>query len=231
VARDRLQRGLMLMAEKGGMSALRSALPEGAARDVDKSLNSELADFGRVTASSTGGVRLFQAVEGAARVLAYYDAMQGTPASTAANRAVQGILLEKWEMSGTMMYPKGMGRQVAAATSAVTASLTPALLDDVPASPDTAGMTDQARQDAWLRAAKAGEWVPNKGSTGLVLMAPLFNGARIPVRMANGDPVEVLFEALPGTNTPNLPAVVDVSRGTQFRAPAADPLSVLGGGR
>lgn len=231
VAADQLQRGLALVAEKGGLGALRDALPAGEAVNVDKSLDGELADFRRVAGASSGGVRLYQAVENAAKVLAYEAVFRGEGSSAAAAAAVQGILREKYEITGTAMYPKDKGPQVLAATRAVTAGLSPAMLEQSPETIGTAGMTQEARQAAWLNAARRGDWVPNRDSTGLVLMAPLENGGRLPVRLADGSPVEVLFDALPGTGAPRaFTAPVDGSRGTGFRAPGADPLAVLGGG-
>lgn len=218
VAADQLQRGLALMSEKGGMQALRDGLPDGAARQIDLALDSELAEFRRVSAHSSGGIRLFQAVEGAAKVLAYYAAMRGESPGTAAQAAVQGILRERWEFSGTAMYPKGKGPEVLAATGAVAASLTPDILAPSPETVGTLGMAQEARQAAWVAAAKRGDWVPNKDSTGLVLMAPLENGARIPVKMADGSPVEVRFDALPAVGrgariTPDNRPAAPVQRG------------------
>lgn len=197
VAADQLQRGLALVAQGGGLQALKDTLPIGKGNETDKALDSELQDFRVATAHSTGGERLFQAVENAAKVLAYQGVNRGDSPTTAATAAAQAILRERWEVNGTAVYPKAQSGEVRGAMDAVQRSLTPAMLAPVPPTPDTADMTEEARQASWLRAAQGGKWVPNRDTTGLVLMAPLFKGGLIPVRAADGQPIEVRFDALP----------------------------------
>lgn len=230
VAADQLQRGLALVAEKGGWQALRSGQEAGTAKQIEDAITSDLSDFRRATAHSSGGERLYEAVHNAAKVLAYEHTRGGMSPGEAATAATQGILREKYEITGTALYPKDKGPQVLAATRAVTAGLSVDMLAPSPETVGTTGMTPEARQTAWLNAVRRGDWVANKDTSGLVLMAQLENGARIPVRMADGSPVEVRFDALPGVNAPTpVAASVDNSRRTGFRDPS-DPLSVLGGG-
>lgn len=196
-AADQLQRGLALIAEKGGWAALRAGQEAGTAKQIEDSVTSGLSDFRLATAHSTGGERLYEAVHNATKVLAYEYTRGGMSPGAAAEAAANGILREKYEITGTALYPKDKGPQVLAATRAVTAGLNADMLAQSPETIGTAGMTPEARQSAWLNAARRGDWVANKDTSGLVLMAQLENGARIPVRMADGSPVEVRFDALP----------------------------------
>lgn len=197
VAADQLQRGLALVAQKGGWAKLRDGEESGTIKRVEDAVTADLIDLRRATTYNTGGDALYSAVHEAAKVLAYSYVHQNGDVTGAADQAVKNILRERWEITGTAVYPKAQAGEVRGAMDAVQRSLTPAMLEQVPATPDTAGMTDEARQASWLRAARNGKWVPNRDTTGLVLMARLFNGGMIPVRAADGQPIELRFDALP----------------------------------
>ncbi len=228
VASVKLQQGLQLLSEKGGIEAVQKLLPQGSVRQVDDALNSEMSDVVQaMAANGPGGVRFLENLRVSARVMSYYDVLSGVSPAKAAQNAIQGIIRERWDFSGTMMYPKGTGSQVTTGTRAIQTGLDGAMLAAPPITPETAALTPEKRQELWLQSAKRGEWVPNQDASGLTLTVQTFNGARVAVHAADGKPIEYLFATPPTISGRFIP-----QRAADPRMPAAgsrDPLSVLGG--
>ena len=152
-------------------------------------LDTELSEFQRTTMNGQpGGIALYNAVRTSAQRLAYYYASQGMNGSLAAQHAVDGIINSKYDIDGTMRVPKGMLPQVQAATEQVQSGLKPGDLQDIGG---MRGLTAMDRQNSFIGAAKAGQWLPNADDTGLELSATLRDGSMRRVLRADGAPVSV----------------------------------------
>jgi len=198
-ARADLQRVIVMAAKAGGMEQLRQNAPPDQLKDLDKNLEATMAPFRATTAYNQDGDQLFNTVKNGVKALATGYLFQGLDADDALAKAYQGIIGEKYDIRGTMRVDKSQANMtdVTLATNQVQQGLTADQLATPPARPNIPGETDAARRDAVLTAAKNGKWVPNRDSSGLVLMATLRNGDVMPVHRADGSPVELRFNALP----------------------------------
>jgi hypothetical protein len=192
-ARIALQRGLTIMAQKGGLQQMRAALPDNTSTDADKAIDSALGDFREVAGAVQAG-QLFNSVETAARVLAYQDIMNGASPRTAGKNAVHAILDARWDFSGTIMAPKGKLPDVIRATREMTSALKPEDLAPGVMTAMSSNMTAEQRQQGWLRAARSGRWVMNDRLNGVVLMVVMPPYGQRPVQRVDGSRIEVLFD-------------------------------------
>lgn len=198
-ARDDLQRALAMTSQaKGGAKTLEDAAPMTANRAITQDIDDDanLSALRKAFSFSSGGLQAYANVKQSVRTLAtYYAWRDGDTGDTALARASDAILGQKYDFSGTMLAPKGQLGAVQTATDGVVSHLT---AQDMAPLPKTApGATPDDMAQAALDAARAGTWVPNQDTTGLVLMGKLSNGAAIPLRRADGSPVQVLFGSLP----------------------------------
>jgi hypothetical protein len=200
------QRVLTLLAEPKGRDALedqaRSRTGSPTVKiDVSREVDNQTSGFAETAAYSSGGQQLIQQMRAATTDLAmFYMGRDGISASAAVKKASDGLINEKWQTNRTMIYPKDKEDAVLTATESVQASLNANLLAPPEPGMLTAMMRPGERAVQFDEIVKRqGTWVPNEGATGLVLMAPLSNGGRIPVQWANGEQVQILFNSLPAT--------------------------------
>lgn len=218
VAASDLSQAIGLVAEKGGMSALKKAVPDETQKEIDKGLDDNLAEFRESVGNQGGGARLYATVRDAVQALAYYHGFRGKSPSEAARAAVDGIINEKYDFGriagATVRVPKGELATVEKATDAVRASIKPEDLGPVPGNPL---LTPEQRKDIWLGAIRSGSWVNNEDDSGVVLTGLFRDGARSVVRRADGSRIEVKFNnaatlaAGARTVTPMVPDAADAA--------------------
>jgi hypothetical protein len=195
-ARSTFQGIMKDAAASGGMGKYQKVIEDQHPVDV-KLINAGLPDtmkyFEATTRLSEGGQALYSNVFQSVRTMAYgLVAQQGLDGTTALDKAYQQIIGDKYDISGTMIAPKGKMDDVQTATSNVLRGLKAGDLADIGGNP---APTPEQREGIALHAAQRGTWVPNHDSSGLVLMGN--RGDRyVPVRMKDGSPVQVLFDHL-----------------------------------
>lgn len=197
---------LVLKAEKGGMQGLRAEVADDDAKAIDKGIDDTVAPFRDTVVHSQGGIQLLSAVRDGVRSMAYAYALKGASASDALAKAYQGIIGEKYAISGSMRVPKSAAPigNVQAAARQTLDELRPDQLATPPAREGFPNETDAARREAMLTAAQRGKWITNADGTGIVLLAQLRNGQTMPVLRADGTPIELRFNALPAIRPPPL---------------------------
>lgn len=204
VAAADLSRAIGLVAEKGGMSVMKKAIPDETQKAIDKGLDTALTDFRESTGYQSGGPRLYATVRDAAQALAYYYGFRGKSDSEAVQAAVDGILNTKYDFGhiggATVRVPKGTLDVVDAAAAAVQQNVKP---DDLGPVPGNSLLTPDQRKDIWLSAIRNGSWINNEDDSGLVLMGMFRNGDRSAVRRADGSRIEVKFADAPAIATAN----------------------------
>jgi len=195
VAAADMSRAIGLIAEKGGISALKKAVPDDAQKEIDKALDDRLANFRESTGPQAGGARLYATVRDAAQALAYYNAYRGQGASSAVEAAVNGIVDLKYDFgrigAGQVRVPKGTLADVEKAAETVQGGITADQLGPIPGNQL---LTPEQRKNVWLGAIRSGGWANNEDDSGLVLMGRFRDGAMGAVRRADGSRIEVKFD-------------------------------------
>ncbi len=217
VAAGDLTRALGLMAEKGGMTALKKAVPDDTQKAIDKGLDDALSDFRASAGTQAGGARLYATVRDASQALAYYYGFRGRTDGEAVRQAVDGIINAKYDFgtidAGTVRVPKGSLSDVQKAAEVVKSTVKADQLGPVPGNPL---IPPEKRKEIWLGAIQAGDWANNEDDSGLVLMGRFRDGSYSAVRRADGSRIELKFDsaaALAPYSTP----------GAQMLAPTASP--------
>ena len=218
-ARQDLQRVLQLAAQKGGIQMLQKTAPEDEVKAIKSGMGDTLSSFRSAYAYSPGGVALIGNVQGAVEHLATLYAMQGADAPTALDRAYQGIIGNRWDITqdGSLIAPKGKLQDVALSTAQVQSNLKAQDLAPIPDT--TTGLRTVSEQQAMaLSQAQRAQWRPNADLTGLELIANGRNGEKIPVRWAPdnrrdrsgpGPIVSIKFDKLPVQAPVNDPSAYD----------------------
>ena len=132
-------------------------------------------------------------VRPAVSTLATYYAGQGIDGATAAKRAVDEIIGQKYDVSGSLRTPKGMMGQVQSAGDYMLSNLK---------------QSDIAPNNASLAQARNGTWATLPDGSGVALMAKSTQGGYVPVRGANGSYISMKFNNLPKPPTA-APGAVD----------------------
>lgn len=154
---------------------------------VEQATETAMQNFvGTATASgATGGRQLADTVTSSVRNLAYYYALGGQDPETAARNAVDRVVNDRYDISGTIRVPKGMLNAVGRAQTQVLSGLTASQLAVRPGNPEL--LPDESRAVDFT-AAQRGFWVTNQRDNGLVLMMQIENGGRVPVRLDPNPP-------------------------------------------
>ena len=237
VAAADLSRAMGVIAQKGGMAAVKAGATD-QAKEIDKQIETYLEPFRLSTGPNQGGEQLYHTVQEAAQALAYYYAYRGESASNAATHAVDGIINHKYDFgsfgNNTVRVPKegdqDMVRVTQRAAEQVQQSINADQLGPIPGSPTR---TPAERKALWLEAIRNGGWANNEDDTGIVLMAQLRNGAQVPVRLADGTTVSLMFRDAPAIASnwePYLPGMGALRGVLGIRSPAVAPLPVGGAG-
>lgn len=194
-----LSRAISLIAEKGGMSALKKSVQDATQKEIDQELDASLADFRESTGPQSGGPKLYATVRDAAQALSYYNAFRGQNATEATRNAVDGIINEKYDFgtigAGQVRVPKATLGVVDQAARFVQSGINVDQLGDIPGNPL---LTPAERKEVWLGAIRSGGWANNEDDSGLVLMGKFRNGTVGAVRRADGSRFEVKFDDAPG---------------------------------
>ncbi len=206
-ARSEMVRLLQTTAAPGGIKQITESVPPDAKKLIDKNLADDLAPF-RATMSvpgQAGNLDLTSGMTEAIRNLAYMRAMQGKDGETALSSAVNDVLNAQYDFDGNLRTPKGLMPQAQAMASKIQGAITP---DDIKPPPTgDASLTPQQNAEIIATAAKrSGNWVTNEHDDGAVLMAPLRNGAWMPVIRKDGSRVEFKWsDAQAAPTTTNMP--------------------------
>lgn len=213
VGQTDFQRMMVAARGAGGMEDLTKRL--GANRTlVDRAVAEGMQGFnGTSTASgASGGQVLAGNVTQAAINLAYYYALQGQTPETAAANAINRIVNDKYDISGTIRVPRGMLNEVSRAQAVAIAALRPEQLPDRGGNADL--LPDERRAIDFRAATQRGFWVTNQRDNGIVLMMQVENGGRIPVRREDGSMIELRFNNLP---QPVIPGASEPQRDSPAR--------------
>lgn len=141
----------------------------------------------------------------AARVLAYqYVTKDGLDESTAAERAFEELLGNRYDFDEGYRTPKGMAGLAGAFAADLQAKLTPDQFEPAAVGPNTDpalaefGNEDYRRRAAWSNAVNNGVWVNNETGDGLLLMVPddTTSSAYSPLRLKDGNRVEMTFDEM-----------------------------------
>ena len=199
-ARQDLQRVLQLSAAKGGLSQLQGDAPPDAVKAIKGGLDDTISPFRTAYADNPGGVSLIANVRSSIEHLATLYATQGASASDALSRAYQGVVSNRWDVSDTMIAPKGTMGDVQRSAAQLQQGLTAAELS--PIADTTTGLRTADEQRAMaLQQAQRGQWRPNADASGLLLTRGTRTGQVLPVLRADGSHVELKFGALPAAPT------------------------------
>ena len=207
-----LQRALVFQSEKGGPEALRKLVAPNVMKGFDVQVDGALTKFREATRHHPGGDSLFNTVRRAITTLATYHAYRGASAADATQRAYQDVIGARFDTAGddgsglfgrtpTMLVPKGRGGDIETALERRRLALQPGDLAPLPNS----GQDDAARRANTHAAAQRGYWINNADASGAVLVLGTPGGGFLNVSLADGSPVEVLFDRLPTLS----PAAVD----------------------
>ncbi|GAB6966345.1 hypothetical protein JCM25156A_03820 [Komagataeibacter kakiaceti JCM 25156] len=149
------------------------------------------------TLNTAGGDQQYRATYQAVQRLATFYVMHGQTAHTAISNAVNGLIYNKYDTSGTIRFPKGQVSKSQVLTE-TRAALDNLKLGDLAPVPGNANLTTEDRQRYTLYGAKSlGQWVPDYATQNLYLQIPSRNGA-IPytVIRKDGKPVSVSMEGI-----------------------------------
>jgi len=236
-----LSRSLGVIAQKGGMAAVKAGATD-QAKEIDKQVESKLENFRYSTAPNEGGQKLYHTVQEAAQALAYYYAFQGKSASTAAELAVDGIINHKYDFDTfgqlTARVPKLGDQDMTGVTKRAARQIVDEIVarpEQLPPLPGGQFSTPAERKAFWAEAIRNGGWANNEDDTGLVLMGQLRNGAMQPVRLMDGSPVVLKFRDAPAiANSPaneiGGPAILQFGNIRWPWQPAPPPAPVGSGG-
>jgi hypothetical protein len=198
------QRALMSLRNAGSADKYGNLVPDVERKVINDGIDTALSAF-RTTATAgqqSGGDALYGHVHSSVRTLAYHYAIGGMSGSEALRAAVDRVLNDKYEFSGTVRVPKQDNKgaplglvAVRPAIQQVQRNLKPEDLM-VPES-SNALLDESTRRQNYFRMAQAAVWVPNRDDTGLILAGTWEMGVRVPVRRADGSMIEVKFDNLP----------------------------------
>ena len=203
-------RTLQAATKKGGLSKVEADMEPQTMQQIKQALPDAMAPF-RQTASVDGVMMNLEQMgtyTNAVKQLAMGYAVQGLDGTTAVQKAVQGILGDRYDFDGTMRVPKGTMPAVQSAIDTVRANLKPSDLAPLPSSGDAT--IDANRQAALGRTLGSMFWVTNKSDDGLVAYIKPKDGSILPVKLRNGQTLEVKFNALPTTVPTAWPGATDL---------------------
>jgi len=196
-------------AQNGGMEQLRAGLPTAVKTELERATstegNSTLNNFVRsltVTGSRGAQDLAVRMRESVSNLATYYARFQGMPASQAVEQAAQHLIGDQYEFEGDFRLPRRLSNgqqlsmaQIRPAFNSVRMGLTAADLQPL----ENPGGRYSAEQVAerTLTSAQRGTWVTNQNESGAILMRTLDNGVNVPVRRADGSPVQISFDNIP----------------------------------
>jgi hypothetical protein len=218
-ARVDFARALQATAKRGGSAQMEADAPPAEMANIKKGLDATIDTF-RQTASVpgiSGNIGLVSNVRDSVKQLATFYAIQGMDGNAALQKATDGILNEKYDFGSaaglgtSARVPKGTLPRVEGAASGLVGGLKPEDLMPFRSSGDSG--TDKLRQtDALRLVQRNAQWAPTEDDQGLFAYVKLNDGRNVPVKLANGNRLEMRFANLPqGTAAPAVPAASDVS--------------------
>lgn len=195
-ARQDLIRALQQDTERGGAKRLAEIVPPTERKTIDQDIHDKLKPFvlSASVPGATGNTDLISAVFESVRSLAYFRATQGMDGDKALKSAVDGILNQKYDISGTLRAPKGQMAAAEAMTGGIQRALTPDMLAPIGGNPNLTA--DQRANVVATAARQDGVWTANERDDGAVLLAPLRDGSHVPVILKDGSRVEVKWRDL-----------------------------------
>jgi len=206
--RAQLQKAMVFTAERGH-EALSARIPTAARSAVAGAIETVMNNFNQATRTAPA---LRDSARHAVDMLTRWYAGDGMSPADAAARAYQEVVGLRFDTAGnqndglfgrtpTMLVPKGRGGDIETALERRRLALQPGDLAPLPNS----GQDDAARRANTHAAAQRGYWINNADASGAVLVLGTPGGGFLNVSLADGSPVEVLFDRLPTLS----PAAVD----------------------
>ena len=182
------QRMLSIMSgpKPGGKAIEEMAGPKNI-KDVDGALDGGLMDdFNSTTTLQGSGVEYAANMRNLVRNLAlYYVATKQAPdGATAAAKAVDGVINQRFSITDGVRAPAGQEDIYRAAAKQYVQNLT---ADDVGGSYAPRAFLQDIDKQSMLLAAQRGKFITNGKNDGVILMGALKNGAYIPLRGKDGN--------------------------------------------
>jgi hypothetical protein len=210
-ARADFQRALYGMRQRGGIQQYSQAVPDRERQTIDRDIDTRLEAFRTsvFAGQQVGASAVYSTYRDGVRLMAMYYSLNGMDGATAVQTAVDRVLNDKYEFSGTARVPRTLNDGTPVGMSRVQQSISYTMRnlkpDDLvtPDSRDPALSPEQRRQNMWS-VAQRGVWVPNADDSGLVLMGQWEGGSRNPVTRRDGSVIEIRFDNLPSAPT-NIP--------------------------
>lgn len=177
-------------AQAEGAKALKDAIGNEAAGEVEDAVRVALTDFDATMAGTPGGGQIANLYRDNVTVLAMAYERAGSSPSEAADRAAADVVNSRYSFHGTYRVPvEHDGNEVERRASFFRTSRLETLDIEVPPSLDER-LADDDRREQYLSAiADKGYWLTNHDETGLILM----DEQGRTVLTSGGEPVEILF--------------------------------------
>lgn len=196
-------------AQNGGMEQLRAGLPTAVKTELERATSTEgdatLNNFMRslnVTGARGAQELAVRMRESVTNLATYYARFQGMPAGQAVQQAAQHLIGDQYEFEGDFRLPRRLSNgqtlsmaQIRPAFNSVRMGLTAADLQPLE-NPGGRYSTEQVAERT-LTSARRGMWVTNQDESGAILFRTLDNGVNVPVRRADGSPVQISFDNIP----------------------------------
>lgn|GEM_PF-4605693 len=163
-------RGLLAEAQAAGTKALKEAVGDDVAGDVETALVTEMIEFNATMAQVPGGATTQNQYRDATMDLALLYKQQGATASEAAKRAYNDVIGDHYHFEGTYRVPIEFDPgTVRASTETFLRSDLPKLDIETPESLDSRLNSEQAKEQYVRAIQDKGYWLINRDETGLIL--------------------------------------------------------------
>lgn len=173
------------------MDDLRKGLAETETREVREGVDEVLAEFRVVTQQYAGGEAQFGHAYTAVQKLALSYVRDGVDPSDAVERAYDDVIGSRYSFQGTYFVPTEQDPDAVAAGAEALRDRIPEWAGAVDVPGDIQGVSDEARQAAYLSTlAAGGYWITSPDQDGLTLMDP--TGTAVTV---DGRPVMLPWDA------------------------------------
>ncbi len=219
-ARTDFTRALQASAKRDGATQMEADASANDMALIKQNLDGKISAF-RITAAIpniSGNIDLISDIRSSIRQLATFYVIQGMNGTSALQKAADGIINEKYDF-GTASgigegarVPKGMLPQVEQQAASVVDQLKPEDLMPFKSTGDSA--TDQQRAQDAVKLVRSGiKWAPAEDDQGLFGYVKMNDGRNVPIKLANGNRLELRFANLSHAAAPSAAPDVQISGG------------------